>query len=83
MANLSIRNLPPELEKAIQREAKKRETTKTEVVLGTLMEAFNLKKSIKARREVRSFFGKMTKQEYMDLRRHISDFSAVDDEMWK
>jgi len=43
--NLSIRKVPPELERAIQQEAKKHNTTKTEVVLKALKEAFHLEKA--------------------------------------
>ncbi len=82
--NLSIRKVPPELEKAIQQEAKKNRTTKTEVVLKALKEAFHLEKvSAKVRRDIRKFFGKMSPQEYQEFQKHIRDFSTIDEEMWK
>jgi hypothetical protein len=84
MANLSIRNLPAALEQAIQQEAKKRDTTKTDVVVETLMAAFHLTKgNAKIHRDIRGFFGKMTRKEYLELKKHTADFSTVDAEMWK
>jgi hypothetical protein len=81
--NLSIRKLPPELEKAIQDEVKKRKTTRTEVVLKALEEVFRVQKPAKVQRDIRGFFGKMTPKEYEELQKHIGDFSTVDAEMWK
>lgn len=82
--NLSIRKLPPDLERAIQLEAKKNNTTKTEVVLKALKQAFHLEKApIKVQRDIRKFFGKMTLQEYQDFQKHTGNFSKIDEEMWK
>ena len=82
--NLSIRKMPPELEKAIQREATRRKTTKTEVVLRALRVAFHLEKPpAKVQRDIRKFFGKMTAQEYQEFQNHTGDFSVTDAEMWK
>ncbi len=84
MAHLSIRKLPPELEKAIQREAKKKNTTKTSVVLEALMSAFySGRPSSRIHRNVRSFFGKMTPSQYEEFKKVTGDFSSVDEEMWK
>ncbi|MDZ4675930.1 MAG: hypothetical protein SGI74_00330 [Oligoflexia bacterium] len=82
--NLSIRKVPPELERAIQQEAKKHKTTKTEVVLKALKEAFHLEKAAaKVQRDIRKFFGKMTPQEYQEFQKNTHDFSTIDVEMWK
>ncbi len=82
--NLSIRKIPPELEKAIQQEAKRRKTTKTEVVLRALKEAFHLEKApARVQRDIRKFFGKMTAQEYQEFQKSTQDFSGLDRELWK
>lgn len=82
MASVSIRKLPPELEKAIQQEARKRKTTKTEVVLDALKEVFHPNKpSAKVHRDVRSFFGKLTRQDYHEFQELTRDFSAIDEAM--
>lgn len=81
--NLSIRKLPPELEKAIQLEAKKNNTTKTEVVLKALRQVFRLEKEPLKQRHLRKFFGKMSVKEYQEFQKSTGDFSKVDEEMWK
>lgn len=81
--NLSIRKLPPELEKAIQLEAKKNNTTKTEVVLKALRQVFRLEKGPLKQRDLRKFFGKMSVKEYQEFQKSTGDFSKVDEEMWK
>ena len=84
MANLSIRKLPPELDKAIQREANKLGTTKTEVVIAALREGLHLRQgSPKTHRNVRGFFGKMTAKDYKEFQRVTNDFSAIDEEIWR
>jgi hypothetical protein len=65
MAHLSIRKLPDSINQALQREAAKKRTTKTEIVLNALNDFFNLTgKSKKKHRDVRGFFGKMIKPIY-------------------
>lgn len=82
--NLSIRKMPPELENAIQKEAKKHKTTKTDIVLRALKEVFHMEKmATKVQRDIRNFFGKMTLKEYQDFQKHTRDFSTIDEEMWK
>lgn len=83
MSHLSIRRLPPELDQAIQKEARKRNASKTDVVLAALKEAFQLRESTKPHRDVRSFFGKMTKREHQELQKLMQGFSETDPEMWK
>ena len=84
MAHLSIRKLPPNVDKAIQQEAKKRKTTKTMVVIDALKEALHLETALpKIRRDVRSFFGKMSKQDYQEFQKTTRKFSAIDEDMWK
>lgn len=81
--NLSIRKLPPELEKAIQQEVKRHRTTKTKVVLRALKEAFHLERPSKVQRDIRHFFGKMTREEYQEFQKYTRDFSTVDEDMWE
>ncbi len=82
--NLSIRKMPIEIEKAIQLEAKRCKTTKTNVVLAALREVFRLERPvIKVRRDVRKFFGKMTMAEYREFEKATKSFSHLDEEMWK
>ena len=84
MGYLSIRNLPLDLEKAIQQEVKKRKTSKSQVIIDALKEVFKLKKtSSKIQRNIRIFFGKMTPQEYKEFLKLTDEFSKIEEEMWK
>lgn len=84
MSKLSIRKLPLDLDKAIRREVQKRHTTKTQVVIDALKEAFQVQKNpTKVRRNIRDFFGKMTRQEYKRFKKVTEDFSKIDEDMWK
>lgn len=81
--NLSIRKVPPELEKAILAEAKKHKTTKTQVVLRLLKEAFQMDKGpSRIKRDVRQFFGKMTWKEYHALQKSLGHFEEIEKDMW-
>lgn len=82
--NLSIRKIPSELERAIQIEAKKSKTNKTQVVIKALRQAFNLEESpTKIQRDVRKFFGKMTLKDYQEFQKQTQSFSSLDEDMWK
>jgi hypothetical protein len=84
VAHLSIRQLPELINQALQREAAKKRTTKTEIVLNALNDFFNLTgKNKKKRRNVRTFFGKMTKKEYQEFQKNTSNLSDIDEDMWK
>lgn len=84
MSYLSVRNLPEDVGRAIEREAKKRNSTKTEVVISALRSVFSepVKGSV-VRRDVRSFFGKMSKRQLSAFQEATQAFSAVDEADWK
>ncbi len=83
MANLSIRNIPPDLEEEIVKQAKKQHVTKTQVVLTALRQIFNLIDSEQIiRRDIRSFFGKMSLKEYKEFKKRTKEFSKIDTDMW-
>jgi hypothetical protein len=84
MARLSIRELPESINQALQREAAKKRTTKTEIVINALAEFFNLTgKHKKKHRDVQSFFGKMTKKEFQEFQKNTSNLDNLDEDMWK
>ena len=85
MSGLSIRKLPVRLEQAIKREARRQAATKTEVVVRALEHAFGVGDSAKlARREhLRSFFGKMSREEYESFVEATRLFEEIDEDLWK
>lgn len=84
MAHLSIRKLPPELNQAIVREARRRGATKTAIVIEALKKVFHLESApVRIQRDVRKFFGKMNLKDYQEFQELTRDFSKIDKEIWK
>jgi len=83
MAKLSIRKLPEDLDQAIRRETHKRNTTKTRVVIEALRAGLHISPpSSPIRKNIRAFFGKMSKQDYKRFQKITKDFSDIDEDMW-
>lgn len=83
MSSLSIRKLPPDLEKALRKEAKRQRKTKTGIVIQALESAFHLAPSQERRRKVRDFFGKMSPDEYQAFKKATEEFSRIEEDLWK
>jgi hypothetical protein len=84
MSNLSIRNVPPDIERAIAREAKKQNTTKTDIVIAALQRALgNGSRAPVVRRDIRHFFGQFSKKEFAEFERNTAVFSAIDEAEWR
>jgi hypothetical protein len=84
MSYLSIRNVPLAIEKAIAREAKKHNTTKTEVVVNAL-ELVLLGKPRRSvvRRDIRSFFGQLSREEFLEFEKATKVFGKIDPADWQ
>ncbi len=84
MGTLSIRNVPPAIEHAIEREAKRRNTTRTAVVVTALHQVFvgDAKKSV-VRRDLRSFFGQMSEEELADFKKATAPFNETHEAEWR
>lgn len=80
MSTLSVRKLPKDVERALQREAKTSGKTKTEIVIDALATRLHVRDA-KKRRPIREFFGKMSREEYETFKAAIADFEKVDEEM--
>ena len=83
MSTLSIRKLPPELEKALQREVSNEGITKTEIVLQALREKFHQVLPVRNREKIRKFFGKMPRSDYKTFQETTGAFSEIDESLWK
>lgn len=82
MSALSIRKLPREVDKALREEARARKTTRTEIVLEALKDRFHLSDREQKTRKIRSFFGKMTREQFDSFQKATEGFSRIDKEMW-
>ncbi len=83
MSSLSIRKIPRDVEKALRQEARSKKTTKTEIVLEALQEYFHLTSRERKRRNLRHFFGRMTKDQYRSFKTATEPFSEIESDLWK
>ena len=83
MSTLSLRQLPKELERALLREAKTKNKTKTEIVISALENQFGLSPVKKKREQIRKFFGKMSARDYESFKKATRDFSSIEEDLWK
>ena len=83
MSALSIRKLPKEIDDALRQEARARKTTRTEIVLEALKDRFHLSDQEQKSRRLRSFFGKMTREQFDRFQKATEGFAKVDEEMWR
>lgn len=85
MSSLSIRKLPPDLERALEHAARARRATKTAVVVSALRDALLPDQTAQQRRLLRfkRFFGKLTPEDYRALEQNTAVFEQVEDELWR
>lgn len=67
MRYLCIRQLPSEIK----------------IVLQALQEHFLLGNRKRRRRNLRSFFGRMTREQYVDFKKATKPFSEIEKNLWK
>ncbi|MBI2982559.1 MAG: hypothetical protein HYY44_09780 [Deltaproteobacteria bacterium] len=82
MSTLSIRSLPPGVEKALIKEAKRQKKTKTEIVLAALEKSLGLTHESQRRKELRRFFGKMTREDFKVFQEATHAFAEIEKELW-
>lgn len=76
---ISLR-IPPEKEKAIQKEAKKSGTTKTAVILKAVDEKLGLTKT--REQSIRELAGWLSHEEANELREALAVFEQIDEGDW-
>jgi len=84
MSSLSIRKLPRDVERAIQRAAKERGKTKTDIVVEALRDALVPGETVQQQRlaALKRLFGTMTAQEYREFKGATEVFEQIDEEPW-
>ena len=82
MSSLSIRKLPHDLERELVREARKRGSTKSEIVIEALKMRFGLGDRALLRKRLRGFFGKMSRADLKEFDEATKGFSKIDPELW-
>ena len=82
MAYLSIRNVPEHLERRISREARRRHTTKTAIVLEYLERGARTARSARARPNLRAWAGKLARADLARVLQTGREHRVVDPELW-
>ncbi|MDH3625710.1 MAG: Arc family DNA-binding protein [Myxococcales bacterium] len=77
----TIRNLPARLDKLIRKRAKEEGKSLNTVVLEALMEAFGLRGSVSARRDLSKLAGSWVEDVAVD--EALRAQRCIDDEMWR
>jgi DNA polymerase III delta subunit len=77
----TIRNLPARLDKLIRKRAKEEGKSLNTVALEALMEAFGLRGSVPAHRDVGSLAGSWVEDPAVD--EALAEQRVIDDEMWR
>lgn len=83
MSSLSVRKLPKELEKALNKEAKRSGKSKSDIVIHALELLLHIGCKQERKDKIHAFFGKMSSKEYQNFCERVSVFSQIDNEMWK
>ena len=82
MSHLSIRQLPGDIEKALEHEAKVCGKTKSQIVLEALAERFHLSPQDQKKAKLKSFSGKLSKEDFSLLQKALEDFDTIDPSLW-
>ena len=83
---VTLRNLPPDLVRAIKKRAREKNTSLTKAAVGLLEEATGTARGVQARhlyQDLDGFAGKWTREEAAAFERGLKARRAVDNEVWE
>ncbi|MEW6776045.1 MAG: hypothetical protein AB1405_07120 [Bdellovibrionota bacterium] len=83
MKQLTIRNLPPEIERAIRRRAQAEKTSLNRAVVALLEEAEGSRKKRPSHHDYDKFAGRWTKKDAQKFERALAQQRKIDPELWK
>jgi hypothetical protein len=86
MGAITVRNLPPELARAIRQKAKQERTSLNRTVISLLEEATGLgrpAKKVVLHHDLDHLFGCWSKEEYEEFNEALREQRQIDPEMWK
>jgi hypothetical protein len=85
MKAITLRNIPPDVARAVQRRASQEGQSLNKAVLELVAEGAGLKKRARKVRntDLDSLFGKWSKKEADAFDRHLRELRKVDPEIWK
>ena len=86
MKAITLRNLPPEVSKAIQQRAKRNKTSVNRAVIGLLEESLGKKQQKKDKpryHDLDHLAGSWTKEEAAEFDKFIAEQRTIDPDLWK
>jgi hypothetical protein len=83
MRQLTLRNIPEDLEKEIRRIARERGTSINKTIHEILSEALGIDRSSGKKRDLSDFVGFWDEEEAKEFEKATEVFEKVDEELWK
>ena len=80
---LSVRSVPPHLERKLIAESRKRHLSKSRVAIEALEEGLSRPKTEKSRRRIRQLAGFFSRDEVKQLERQLASQRTIEPEPWQ
>jgi hypothetical protein len=83
MSYLTVRNVPPELAKALEREKRRRGTSVNQIVIDLLRQSLGLGVSGRRRNGLGRLAGTWSREDQQRFNAAIAPTEQIDDELWR
>jgi len=83
MSQLTIRNLPPEIDEAIRRRARERNISIDQSITELLSEAIGMPKSAATRRDLSDLAGTWSDEQAQEFEEALRRQRGIDEEIWQ
>ena len=83
MKTITVRNVPPDMAAALERERRLRGLSLNRTVLSLMREALELSNPRRRSNGLRRFAGTWTADDSRQFEENVASFRAIDEEMWK
>ena len=81
MKHLTIRNLPPDVAQALEREKRRRGESLTQTVIGLLSKGLGV--GAPRSNGLANLSGKWSEEDLEEFERAVAPFAEIDDELWR
>ncbi len=83
MKQITIRNVTPDLEKALRKEQHRRATTLNQIVLDLLKKALGMESAGGFNNGLGKLAGTWSEEEFQEFDKNVEIFEQIDEELWK
>lgn len=83
MKNLTIRNVPPELGKALEGEKRRRAASLNQTVISLLAQGLGVLPHAERRNGLRKLAGTWNREEHAKFEEAVAAFERTDEELWR